>query len=1805
MKPFDKKPSLQPIYDIGFDDGYLQSEYEKNRSKTDVDKIENQLLKEIKSLEDELKNLKGLKNQAEDNPELDKKINHLEVDLNRLVNEYKNFQFQKNHMVDKVSELDNLTRFYKNELTRLQQENADFLNSKYANLANFQANYHNKLNDFHRLIENQNHTINRLNQKINGNQNLIDNNVALLQNPNITVEKKNYLLNVIDQLYNELDQLENQKRLLSIEYENTYRELVSADNELQNVYENIDQNQIQFKHQYQTYRDELSQLERKIQLTKQELVDKESALRVKIDDADFYINARLAELDDVAKQLSFQDGITKQNAQHVEDKLVALNKEKDRLNTQKEAFFNLRQSALIDINKLQQENELFAKHLEHQQNEFEQKQSDSLLKLETEYKALQHKINEFKNESATKSEELLNQERELFEKRREIDTLLTQASLEYEHQRESSQLLKDKQNEVKQHFQNLEYAKKELDKERNLLDQQKKVDSEAIFQLKEKVAQERKELEELYLVKKQKQDQKENELLFFEKQLKQHQADFENELEAKQQELFEAKHALERSFIKLEDKEKDLNTKAQQIANEFSQLKTDKSKSADFELMLQNEYENLQQEKQKLFQERTYFERNAAVLSNRLQQKREELLQQKETLDQLTKSFEQERLINQREHKELVASVEKQKEILGKKLQDFSQTSLNASKNLAEREMAIKFKEKEIEATEKQLLNDVNNAEVIQADLAQLNQSLNQERSELQNAKQRIADFHNDSLKKLNEYELSLQKRLQELQTLEANQKQHSYQNQAYFEGELDKLNREKQAFLNLRKKQTMEVDAIKQKLSDKHQALNMQQAELDRKTHELNNAFLNHDADQKSLQDQLATVKETQKLIDLERSALLEKQREFAENVAGFKRHWSNKTSQLQKIYELTKKQESEQTQKETELKIAFSDLQKDYQVFELQKDQEFRQIEAKQRELDKLAEKNNQVKLELDNRFQALQNQKQDTVQAQLELEREQHQLNLEQTAFNQANESLLKQREQLTKKIQAFHYELKKRNQFLALKGKRLFAKEQDQQRKDQEINWRFKQFEKEYTDFDEAKKRELEELEKIRRSLSQSNVELERKREKLATDFTNLNKVQHNTQINRDQLNSQIRQFLLERKNFQRFSNEANAKKAFLIKRLRSFASNLKLQKEALAIQKLEFDKRDEQQKKELQQATLQLEQFKFEKQNFDIEKQRQLVAIKTQCEKLSDEKKALNQKLVELKNLSQTYLANKNKAEYSQQQLQQKYTNLLDLKENLERTKDQLDKKHRSIFARLTKFANDLRFEKKQLLKAQRIVDDKNRLLKENERNLHFLSNETERKRAVLEDQISYFEKQRKQATDAILASHKEVKKKEGELQKLLVELETRKTKLNNDFAKFSRQREEFENQRLKLLELQKNLQTQTNSNNFKTKAIQEIENSYKRGMEELNFQKKEFDKNKSRLYEYFRKMRDEIERKESQVKLVLKETQRKANLLEAQANKLNIEKNTIDFKEKELKAFKDKVDQDIDSTNKQRKELNELLNENKLLQQSLIERERAINSKDSLLNKKIETIKRQLHDKEMRVLRLVDRMKLAEQKYQTEINRLRTQTFDSEKQDIKNFFPPLFKINGNDMAFPYLYPWLYPQQKQDDNTLQIRQLFEQQLQFMQQRYENELNELRRQRNLLEKKLDQIQLESQLNNKQSEFSKVESMMEKLLEKTESRLNDFDQKINYLTKKVNQHNTYQPSSYQPTPSYQDSDKQQLLFRIQELEKQNLFQQQFQPAPAVVQQPTSFAAPNITKQQQIAQLNAEINNIKRLIAQKAASK
>ncbi len=214
MKPFDKKPSLQPIYDIGFDDGYLQSEYEKNRSKTDVDKIENQLLKEIKSLEDELKNLKGLKNQAEDNPELDKKINHLEVDLNRLVNEYKNFQFQKNHMVDKVSELDNLTRFYKNELTRLQQENADFLNSKYANLANFQANYHNKLNDFHRLIENQNQTINRLNQKINGNQNLIDNNVALLQNPNITVEKKNYLLNVIDQLYNELDQLENQKKII-------------------------------------------------------------------------------------------------------------------------------------------------------------------------------------------------------------------------------------------------------------------------------------------------------------------------------------------------------------------------------------------------------------------------------------------------------------------------------------------------------------------------------------------------------------------------------------------------------------------------------------------------------------------------------------------------------------------------------------------------------------------------------------------------------------------------------------------------------------------------------------------------------------------------------------------------------------------------------------------------------------------------------------------------------------------------------------------------------------------------------------------------------------------------------------------------------------------------------------------------------------------------------------------------------------------------------------------------------------------------------------------------------------------------------------------------------------------------------------------------------------------------------------------------------------------------------------------------------------------------------------------------------
>uniref|UniRef100_P75471-2 Isoform HMW2-s of Cytadherence high molecular weight protein 2 n=2 Tax=Mycoplasmoides pneumoniae TaxID=2104 RepID=P75471-2 len=198
------------------------------------------------------------------------------------------------------------------------------------------------------------------------------------------------------------------------------------------------------------------------------------------------------------------------------------------------------------------------------------------------------------------------------------------------------------------------------------------------------------------------------------------------------------------------------------------------------------------------------------------------------------------------------------------------------------------------------------------------------------------------------------------------------------------------------------------------------------------------------------------------------------------------------------------------------------------------------------------------------------------------------------------------------------------------------------------------------------------------------------------------------------------------------------------------------------------------------------------------------------------------------------------------------------------------------------------------------------------------------------------------------------------------------------------------------------------------------------------------------------------------------------------------------------------------------------------------------------------------------------------------------------------------------MNYPYPYPWFYPQQKQEDSSNQIRHLFEQQLQFMQQRYENELTELRRQRALLEKKLDQIQLESQLSAKKNDFEKVEQMMQKLLEKTEQKLSAFDQKINALAEQINTQKA----------EHADSEKQQLLLRIEQLEKQNLAQavqtpQPVQPVvqapavvpqviqPQVVQSQPAFLATqqSISKQQQIAQLNAEINSIKKLIAQKAA--
>lgn len=875
MNDTDKKFPLQPVYDTGFDDGYLQRDYEKcleSAAANDAQTVElqTQLLAEIKNLENEIKALKAQESRQPD-PHNNARIQSLEASLNRLVNEYNNFEFQKNYMVDRVAELNNKARFFKDELKRLQQENAAFVNSRYANWADFQSNYQLKLDQFQALIDQQNQTIKQLNEQIAANQGLIDQNVQRLQqNHSLDQQERDALLYEVDHLYNELYELENQKRLVGIEYEATYQDLVSADAELQNVYETIAQNQANFQKQCDAYWAQLKQVEQQIQTTKQELVDEESTLKVRLNDADFYINSRLAELDDLTSKINERDFVSKEQAQDVKASLANLTKEKERLSAEKDSFERLRNTALNDINRMEQENALFAKHLEQQQYEFERKQQESLLKLETEHKQLQKRIGEFKIESEAKSEALLIQERELLEKRREIDDLLTQASLEYEQQRRTNQVLKEKHRQVQQHFQNLVHAKKKLDQKRHYLAEQKRIDEEQIFKLKEKIATERRELEKLYLVKKQKQDQKENDLLIFEKQLRQYQADFENEIEEKQNELFASQKSLQKSFTQLKNKEAELNQKAQKIAEDWAHLKQNKHHHADLEIFLEGEFNHLQQEKHKLLEARTQFDNRVSLLSARFKQKQAELVKQKQSLEQLTAAFNKEQEAVERDWKDRLANLEKQKEMLGDKVHQFDENSLNISKKLAERELAIKFKEKELEAAQKQLSLDNNNNAGLKLQLDKLSESLKTERLELEASKERILDFYDESSRRIADYESDLQARLAEVKTLEKNQQETAAKSERELKVALEKLNQAKKAFLQIRKQQLLEIASVKQQLAQKANLLKNQQAELDKQTEELEAAFLEQDTDKKELEKALHSVKSKQELLERERSFLI-----------------------------------------------------------------------------------------------------------------------------------------------------------------------------------------------------------------------------------------------------------------------------------------------------------------------------------------------------------------------------------------------------------------------------------------------------------------------------------------------------------------------------------------------------------------------------------------------------------------------------------------------------------------------------------------------------------------------------------------------------------------------------------------------------------------------------------------------------------------------------------------------------------------------------------------------------------------------
>ncbi|WP_036498586.1 coiled-coil domain-containing protein [[Mycoplasma] testudinis] len=762
----------------------------------------------------------------------------------------------------------------------------------------------------------------------------------------------------------------------------------------------------------------------------------------------------------------------------------------------------------------------------------------------------------------------------------------------------------------------------------------------------------------------------------------------------------------------------------------------------------------------------------------------------------------------------------------------------------------------------------------------------------------------------LKAYEQDLANQKNEIDSLRAINEEASAKTQAQLDAERDALLQSKTEF-NFKKQQSVwEVTKITQQLNAREQSLKQQLAKLQKQKAEADLSTQASANEKRDLQRQLDEVNSEKRRLEDYKLQLENFREESLERLNGYEEDLSQRRKDLE---EYSQEQQKAYKAQREELDAAVKKLEKERGAFEDQKQDAINKINSVHIKLNQRENELNINATKLAAEFKRFKEISSQQKISQSEIDSRLQSLKIRQDELIKEQEKVDDARANLVQQVRAYENKLRSKENILLnqVQKNRETAKQQAEHAA--ELKQAVVELNKDRERFDESRKNELNQIQQRYNELEKFTIENNLLRDELERKFSELDAASTDTLTQRQTVKKEAQVLSLKQKQLKKKEFELENQRTNLLRRIQLLQSELLKRNDLINSKQQQILQKARLQEEKDKEIELSLKHLEAERAEFDDQKANEIAQIRSEQKNLEDRQTELDKQAYKLE------------VQFKQLQSLRKLTSAD--KDKFNKELNELNEKRSLIEKRIAEVEynrslvlSKLRALEGQLqLRRQQIEIDELRLKKVGTQQTNTLK-EIEASLAALNEQKSEFDQSKNKDLEKINKRYKELEKTEALLNKRILDFKANAAKLkerseaiNANRFKLQKQYDQYNRLRKSIHEDQQNLEkakfeTKKELNKFNNELETKRE-TLKTLYTKVKAIQKEQDQRKEELQNIAKEREIELAKLEMTKKEIADKTDQFKSEKENELKRLSQINENLDYREKALNKIGNQLKQ--------------------------------------------------------------------------------------------------------------------------------------------------------------------------------------------------------------------------------------------------------------------------------------------------------